>query len=205
MVRTTRAVHGTGGIGRSCTAGVRGRVVTSASGPVGPNDSLRPLRTSLPRRLDFAEIRRSPRINDAPLDSAVLAVCVDPQPYLVGDPAVVGADGQWRLVERGLLNMRNPNSFEQQFELSPDGTILALGDEFGVVFLHLAAGTTTRAPTRLKDPVLHSWTGQSRGVLVTERGGPGVERAWGVRVAGTNLPCAVRSMAARCRHRRQDR
>jgi hypothetical protein len=99
----------------------------------------------------------------------------------------VSADGQWRLVERDLLNMRNPNMFEQQFELSPDGTILALGDAFGIVFLHLATGTTTRVVTRLKDPVLHSWTGPSRGVLVTERGGPGLEKAWEVTVTGTNL------------------
>ena len=91
-----------------------------------------------------------------------MAVGVDTQPYLVGDPAVVSADGQWRLVERDLLNMRNPNMFEQQFELSPDGTILALGDEFGVVFLHLASGTTTRVATQLKDPVLHSGLSHGR-------------------------------------------
>lgn len=151
-------------------------------------ESLPPLRTRLPQRLDFEEIRQSARITDEPIDSAVLAVGADPGAYQIGDPAVVTADGQWRMVERDELGMRSPNMFEQQFELSPDGSTLALGDAFGIVFVNLSTGTTKRVGTELRDPVLHSWTVDGRGVLVTRRfTSVGANPAWKIAMTGRDV------------------
>lgn len=145
-----------------------------------PIKSLTPLRTNLPHRLDFAAIRQAPLLTESPLGPAVLAVGTEPGPYNVGDPAVVNAAGEWRVIERDLLEMRNPRNVEQQFELSPDGSVIALGDEYGIVFLDLTTGESTRIETNLQDPVIHAWTGTVGGVVITRRGY--AKRAWEVRM-----------------------
>lgn len=132
-------------------------------------DSLEQLRTNLPPRLDFRVIRQSPRLTESSIGPAVLAVGTEPGPYKVGDPAVVNAVGDWRMIERDHLGMRNPDIVEQQFELSPDGATIALGDEYGIVFLDLITGESTRVRLGVKDPVIHAWTNSGEGVLVTRR------------------------------------
>lgn len=134
-----------------------------------PIESLRLLRTNLPSSLDFAAIRQAPLVTESPIGPAVLAVGTEPGPYNVGDPAVVNAAGEWRVIDRGALGMRNPGIVEQQFELSPDGAVIALGDEYGILFLDLTNGEATRVKTSVQDPVIHAWTGRTRGVVISRR------------------------------------
>jgi len=135
-----------------------------------PVSDLAPLRTVLPDSLAFDEIRQAPVWHQAPIKSAVLAVGTEPQPYGVGEVAVMSPGGAWRVIDRGALGMRNPEIVEQQFQLSPDGRLLALGDEYGVVILELAAARATRFEVRSKDPVLHWWTPDGTSVVFTPRG-----------------------------------
>lgn len=146
-----------------------------------PPESLTPLRTNLPATLDFAAIRQSPLLTTSPIGPAVLAVGTEPRPYNVGDPAVVNAAGEWRVIERDALGMRNPDNVEQQFELSPDGSTLALGDRHGIVFLDLTTGTSTRVRIDVQEPVIHAWTATGDGVLITRRGIGDANEAWEVR------------------------
>lgn len=134
--------------------------------PVG---SLPRLASVLPDRLDFAEIRASPELSDAPIDAAVLAVGSQPASFGVGEVAVMSTSGEWRLVDRERLGMRDPDIVEQQFSLSPDGSTLAMGDELGIVFVRLSTGASTRVETRVADPVLHLWTDDG-GVVFSTRG-----------------------------------
>lgn len=146
-----------------------------------PIESLTPLRTNLPPILNFATIRQSPLLTTAPVGPAVLAVDTDPRPYNVGDPAVVNAAGEWRVIERDALGMRNPDNVEQQFELSPDGSTLALGDRYGIVFLDLTTGAWTRVRIGVQEPVIHAWTTTGDGVVITRRGIGDANEAWEVR------------------------
>lgn len=145
-----------------------------------PIESLTLLRTNLPSSLDFAAIRQAPLITESPIGPAVLAVGTEPRPYNVGDPAVVNAAGEWRVIERDALGMRNPGNVEQQFELSPDGSVIALGDQYGIVFLDLTTGESTRVEVGVSDPVIHAWTWSGAGVLITRRGLS--KEAWEVRM-----------------------
>jgi hypothetical protein len=147
-----------------------------------PVSDMTPLRTALPESLRFDEIQQAPLLHEAPIRSAVLAVGTEPQAYSVGEVAVMSPSGDWRVVDRGSLGMRNPDIVEQQFELSPDGRRLALGDEFGVVIIDLAKGTTTRIEIPSKDPVLHWWTPDGTSIVLTPRGVP--KRTLALRVAG---------------------
>jgi hypothetical protein len=135
-----------------------------------PVSDLAPLRTVLPDSLAFDEIQQAPLWHEAPIKSAVLAVGTEPQPYGVGEIAVMSPGGAWRVIDRGALGMRNPEIVEQQFRLSPDGRLLALGDEYGVVILELAAARATRFEVPSKDPVLHWWTPDGTSVVFTPRG-----------------------------------
>ena len=146
-----------------------------------PIESLTPLPTNLPATLDFAAIRGSPLLTTSPIGPAVLAVGTEPRPYNVGDPAVVNAAGEWRVIERDALGMRNPDNVEQQFELSPDGSTVALGDRYGIVFLDLTTGTSTHVRVGVQEPVIHAWTASGGGVLITRRGIGDTNEAWEVR------------------------
>jgi hypothetical protein len=135
-----------------------------------PVQDLTPLRTVLPASLRFDEIRQAPLWHRAPIRSAVLAVGTEPQPYGVGEVAVMSPGGAWRVIDREALGMRDPEIVEQQFLLSPDGRLLALGDEYGVVILELAEARATRFEVASKDPVLHWWTPDGTSVVLTPRG-----------------------------------
>ena len=132
---------------------------------------MKPLRTALPDGLRFEEIQQAPSLHEAPIRSAVLAVGTQPQAYSVGEVAVMSAEGEWRVVDRDSLGMRDAEIVEQQFRLSPDGQLLALGDEYGVVIVELATGTAARIKVPSKDPVLHWWTSDGGSVVLTPRGG----------------------------------
>lgn len=135
-----------------------------------PVADMTPLRTLLPQSLDFSEIRRAPLLDQAPIKSAVLAVGTVPRAYSVGEVAVMSPSGEWRIVDRNALGMRNPAISEQQFKLSPNGRLLALGDEFGVVIVELATATVAaRIKVPSKDPVLHWWSPDGASVVMTRR------------------------------------
>ncbi|WP_134765302.1 hypothetical protein [Nocardioides sp. 1609] len=135
-----------------------------------PLAELRRMDTALPPRLDFDVVQTATPLSDAPIPRAVLAVGREPEAYGWGEVVVMSPAGRWRRVERDGLGMRDPDLEEQQFELSPDGRTLALGDERGVVFVDLATAGSVRVPVPTRDPVLHWWTPDSAGVVVTPRG-----------------------------------
>jgi hypothetical protein len=134
----------------------------------------------LPEHLDFAEIRQAPSLHDAPIASAVLAAGTEPQWYGVGEVAVMSPAGSWRIIDRVALGMHDPDIVEQQFELSPDGRTLALGDDHGIVFVDLATADTVRVPNGVSDVVLHWWSPDSSRIVFTPRGSP--EKSWEVNV-----------------------
>jgi len=157
--------------------GRRSPLVQDLWRPVG---DLPPLRTVLPGGLRFDKIQQAPLLHEAPINLAVLAVGTVPQPYSVGEVAVMGPGGEWRIVNRESVGMRNADIVEQQFMLSPNGRLLALGDEFGVVVVELATGTAVRIKVPAKDPVLHWWSPDSTSLVLTPRGG--TKRALAIRV-----------------------
>lgn len=136
--------------------------------PVG---SMAPLRTALPRVLRIEDAAGAPSLHEAPIESAVLAAGTDPQSFGVGEVGLMSPDGEWRIVDRDRLGMRKSDIVEQQFELSPNGRQLALGDQYGVVVVDLASGAAVRVEVPFRDPVLHWWTPDGVGVVVTARGG----------------------------------
>ena len=142
---------------------------------------LPPLRAMLPGGLRFDEIQEAQPLHEAPIKSAVLAVGTVPQAYSVGEVAVMSPGGDWRLVDRESLGMRDAEIVEQQFMLSPNGRLLALGDAYGVVIVELASGTAIRIKVPAKDPVLHWWSPDGASIVLTPRGA--TKRTLAVRVA----------------------
>jgi hypothetical protein len=152
----------------------RPRRVIQADSPLvqrlwAPVGSLPRLAPTLPRFLDTAAIERAPSLSDAPLDVAVMAVGTDPAPYSVGGVAVMSPDGDWRVIDRERLDMRDPGIVEQQYKLRPNGRTLALGDEHGIVLLDISTGVPVRVPTRANDVVLHAWSHDSSELIFTPR------------------------------------
>ncbi|MDN4175536.1 hypothetical protein QWY28_21410 [Nocardioides sp. SOB77] len=134
-----------------------------------PVPELGTLATTLPASLDLDAIDVSRTLSEAPVDAAVLAVGIGARPYGMDDVAVLGRDGGWRLVDRSTLGMRDDAIVEQQFLLSPDGRMLALGDDHGIVLVRLATGRAVRVATPFQQPVLHWWDPDGSAVVLSDR------------------------------------
>lgn len=139
------------------------------------------LRTVLPIRLDPDAIETAPSLSDAPIPVAVLVVGTDPSAYRMSGVAVLSPDGKWRSIDRRRLGLQTPDLVEQQYDLSPDGSMLALGDQHGIVLVDLATATSVRVPVRPADVVLHGWTPDGSVLIFTSRGSPDRTLALNVR------------------------
>lgn len=130
------------------------------------------LRTVLPIRLDSDAIAKAPSLSDAPIPVAVLVVGTDPEPYMVSGVAVLSTHGKWRIIDRRRLGLQRPDLVEQQYDLSPDGRTLALGDQHGIVLVDLAIARSVRVPVGSEDVVLHTWTPDGSKLIFTPRRWP---------------------------------
>lgn len=135
-----------------------------------------PAKPSLPNDLPPSDISSTKWLHEHPVQSSTVALGMsafgDTEAIQPGSVWVSHTRGEWRRVSMRRAGVTRPVFAEQQFALSPDGTVLALGDRRAVVLLNLSDASSRRFPTAAAEPVALTWAPDGESLIYADRHRP---------------------------------